>query len=74
MANLSVMDVEIAKRTIIPAYKEVTTILLEKSQYPPDGVNFSAQDSETFRCYRQDIADTMVPYRCFCVLLFFFLV
>lgn len=47
---------------IKPLYKELTEALLRKSMLPSsdsDG-RWTLDDREVFRCYRQDIADTMV--------------
>jgi hypothetical protein len=50
-----------AREVLVPIYQEVTEVLLVKSQYPPTGEPpLTAADAELFRCYRQDIADTMV--------------
>lgn len=45
-----------------PVYQELILILLRKSQYPHDNSEFSSEDKETFRWYRQDVADTLVTF------------
>lgn len=47
---------------IKPLYKELTSALLRKSMLPSsdDDARWTLDDREVFRCYRQDIADTMV--------------
>ncbi|XP_078656560.1 importin-13-like isoform X1 [Branchiostoma floridae x Branchiostoma belcheri] len=46
----------------IPLYMNLVEILLIKVQYPPDAEysSWTAEEKEQFRCYRQDIADTLV--------------
>ncbi|XP_019623580.1 PREDICTED: importin-13-like [Branchiostoma belcheri] len=46
----------------IPLYMNLVEILLIKVQYPPDTEysSWTAEEKEQFRCYRQDIADTLV--------------
>ncbi|XP_022917881.1 importin-13 [Onthophagus taurus] len=45
---------------IKPYYRELVCIMLRKAMFPSsdDNPSWSAEDRETFRCYRQDIADT----------------
>lgn len=43
-----------------PVYKELVNVLITKAQLPGPELNFSKQDLESFRCYRQDISDTLV--------------
>ena len=45
-----------------PVYITLTNILLRKVQYPEDSVynSMSSEEKEQFRCYRQDIIDTVV--------------
>lgn len=64
----NVEDREKCIKTLKPLYKVLATILVRKSQLP-DEVSiekWSSDDLETFRCYRQDISDTLVY--CFDVL------
>lgn len=35
---------------------------MQKSMYSNDMANWSREDKDTFRCYRQDIADTYVSF------------
>jgi hypothetical protein len=46
---------------IKPYYRDLVCIMLRKSMYPlhEDG-DWSLDDKEVFRCYRQDIADTFI--------------
>ncbi|XP_078575480.1 importin-13-like isoform X4 [Branchiostoma floridae x Branchiostoma japonicum] len=46
----------------IPLYMNLVEIMLIKVQYPPDSeyASWTAEEKEQFRCYRQDIADTLV--------------
>ncbi|CAH1244188.1 IPO13 [Branchiostoma lanceolatum] len=46
----------------IPLYMNLVEIMLIKVQYPPDSEysTWTAEEKEQFRCYRQDIADTLV--------------
>lgn len=63
--NLLEMDVEQC-RQLLPIYQPVYLSLIEnllvKVQYPPDEIydTWSADEKEQFRCYRQDIGDTMM--------------
>ncbi|CAB3981584.1 importin-13 isoform X2 [Paramuricea clavata] len=43
-------------------YIGLTQVLLKKAQYPPDSEwsGYNAEEREQFRCYRQDVADTMM--------------
>lgn len=43
-----------------PIYKELVNVLITKAQLPDGRQNLSQQDLELFRCYRQDIGDTLV--------------
>lgn len=43
-----------------PIYEKLVNILITKAQLPGVEQNFSKQDLESFRCYRQDISDTLV--------------
>lgn len=45
-----------------PVYITLVQILLRKIQYPEEAVyrSMSAEEKEQFRCYRQDIIDTVV--------------
>lgn len=51
-----------------PVYIALVHILLRKIQYPDDVTynSMSAEEKEQFRCYRQDVIDTVVHYRCQC--------
>lgn len=50
--NASVLQI------IKPLYKLLVPILLKKSAYPENIDEWSKQNQDNFRCYRQDIADT----------------
>lgn len=45
-----------------PVYVTLVHILLRKVQYPEEAVyqSMSADEREQFRCYRQDVSDTVV--------------
>lgn len=45
-----------------PVYITLTNILLRKVAYPEDSLysGMSSEEKEQFRCYRQDIIDTVV--------------
>lgn len=45
---------------ILPVYSNLALVLIHKAEFPPDRLTVSSEDREAFRCYRQDIADTMV--------------
>ncbi|WAR23427.1 IPO13-like protein [Mya arenaria] len=49
-----------------PVYLSLIENLLIKVQYPPDDLysSWSAEEKEQFRCYRQDIGDTMMYAYC----------
>lgn len=45
-----------------PVYSSLIQVLMRKVQYPADDVlnSMTAEEKEQFRCYRQDISDTVV--------------
>ncbi|XP_073976588.1 importin-13-like protein cdm [Rhodnius prolixus] len=45
---------------VVPAYKQLCSILLVKSKLPPDEMVLTASETELLRIYRQDITDTIV--------------
>lgn len=45
-------------------YEQLVGILLRKSTIPPPPTELSAVDDELMRCYRQDVADTLVSTIC----------
>lgn len=51
-----------ALEMIKPVYAHLASVLVRKGQQPDDSQldQWTAEDLETFRCYRQDISDTMV--------------
>lgn len=51
-----------ALEMIKPLYEHLANVLVRKGQQPDDSTldQWSAEDLESFRCYRQDIADTFV--------------
>ncbi|XP_018334256.1 importin-13 isoform X2 [Agrilus planipennis] len=62
-----VLSLDTAERTellfmIKPYYRQLVVILLRKSQYPGswEESGWSLDDQEVFRCYRQDITDTLM--------------
>lgn len=57
-----------ALEMIVPLYEHLATILVRKGQQPDDSTldQWSSEDLESFRCYRQDIADTFVSLLDFC--------
>lgn len=47
-------------KDLVPMYKTLLEILLRKSAYSEGFASWTAEDKEKFRCYRQDIADTLL--------------
>lgn len=49
-------------KLLTPVYINLVHVLLRKAQYPDDSVykSMNGDEKEIFRCYRQDIADTIV--------------
>jgi len=49
-----------------PVLLSLCQVFMRKVQYPPENVwqGFSTDEKEQFRCYRQDIADTMMYVYC----------
>lgn len=49
-----------------PFYVGLIRVLLKKAQYPSDSEwsGYNAEEKEQFRCYRQDVADTMMYSYC----------
>ncbi|XP_065210283.1 importin-13 isoform X2 [Planococcus citri] len=47
-----------AANIVKPFYKKLVTIFMHKSMWPLDINQWNNEDKNTFRCYRQDIADT----------------
>lgn len=47
---------------VIPLYSFLSKILVKKAKQPDESEldKWSSDDLETFRCYRQDISDTLV--------------
>lgn len=47
---------------IVPLYSHLTRILVRKAQQPDESSidKWSLDDLEAFRCYREDISDTLV--------------
>lgn len=43
---------------LFPIYQNLALVLIRKAEF--HRCDISAADKESFRCYRQDIADTMV--------------
>ena len=43
-----------------PYFERLIEVLLSKGQLPENDSIFTSEDKESFRCYRVDIADTMV--------------
>lgn len=43
-----------------PIYRELVNILMCKARLPDEKNPMSKEDAESFRCFRQDIGDTMV--------------
>lgn len=60
MTSLSSEAYKVIKRDLVPVYCSLTDALLAKSVLPDDLESWSAEDQESLRCYRQDVADTMV--------------
>lgn len=53
------------KVALRPWYEQLVGILLRKSTIPPPPTELSAVDDELMRCYRQDVADTLVSGICY---------
>lgn len=49
---------------IVELYKQLTKILVRKAQQPDESSldKWSLDDLEAFRCYREDISDTLVRF------------
>ncbi|XP_022101728.1 importin-13-like isoform X1 [Acanthaster planci] len=49
-------------RVFAPVYMHLVEVMLTKVQYPPDEEysTWNAEEKEHFRCYRQDIGDTLM--------------
>lgn len=49
-----------------PVFLSLCQVFMRKVQYPPENVwqGFSTDEKEQFRCYRQDIADTVMYVYC----------
>lgn len=49
---------------IVELYKQLTKILVRKAQQPDESSidKWSLDDLEAFRCYREDISDTLVKF------------
>ncbi|XP_059479172.1 importin-13 [Neocloeon triangulifer] len=60
MTNLATDAYPVIKMELQPVYSSLTEALLNKSVLPEDLDSWSAEDQERFRCYRQDVADTMM--------------
>lgn len=47
---------------IRPIYCSLVKVLVKKGTYPIEDIfnSWAAEDKEMFRCYRQDISDTLV--------------
>lgn len=43
-----------------PVYLLLAEVMLHKSMLPADDSSWSSEEKEQFRCYRQDVADTMM--------------
>jgi len=50
------------KSVLGSVYRELVLVLLTKAKLPLNPKSLSREDAETFRCYRQDIGDTMVRF------------
>jgi len=62
MTSLSSEAYTAVKRDLLPVYCTLTDTLLSKSVLPDNLESWSAEDQESHRCYRQDVADTMVVF------------
>lgn len=62
LSNENVVQKTKALELIGPLYSHLTLILVRKAQQPDELSidKWNADDLETFRCYRQDISDTLV--------------
>lgn len=49
-------------RELVPVYRALTEALLVKTMFPEDLEAWGPEDQERFRCYRQDVADTLVSH------------
>ncbi|KAL0277773.1 UNVERIFIED_CONTAM: hypothetical protein PYX00_004941 [Menopon gallinae] len=59
ICNSKVEDYELYIKLLGPIYKELLEVLMVKAQLPDPKLNLSQDDLESFRCYRQDIGDTL---------------
>lgn len=64
LSNDNVTQKMKALELIGPLYSHLTLILVRKAQQPDESSigKWNADDLETFRCYRQDISDTLVSF------------
>lgn len=62
LSNENVIEQRICLDHIRPVYAHLVKILVKKSQQPHEQniSSWNSDDLETFRCYRQDIADTLL--------------
>ncbi|XP_065332285.1 importin-13 [Cloeon dipterum] len=60
MSSLTVEAYPIVKQELLPVYSSLTETLLMKSMLPENLDSWSSENKERFRCYRQDVADTMI--------------
>ena len=60
---------QVAIATFGPLYEELVNALMRKAMYSLSENEWTADQREAFRCYRTDIADTiMYCYVCFLIL------
>lgn len=62
LSNENAVEQRMCLDHIRPVYAHLVKILVKKSQLPSEqeASNWNSDDLETFRCYRQDIADTLL--------------
>ncbi|CAG0908130.1 unnamed protein product, partial [Cyprideis torosa] len=60
MVNAEEQEHKELDKWLVPMYYKLVTILLGKAAYPADLEEWSSEDREAFRCYRQDIADCLM--------------
>ena len=58
------MGVVEIQNVLYPIYKTLVEVLLTKGAYPTYVDSWKADEKESFRCYRQDVGDTLVSHSC----------
>ncbi|KAK7863775.1 hypothetical protein R5R35_009581 [Gryllus longicercus] len=53
-------DFTVIMQSLGPVYLMLAEVMLHKSMLPTDDSSWASEEKEQFRCYRQDVADTMM--------------